>query len=420
MYGAVFSCSTPSQAVFGFLLPAKYPRGLSVQLRLTEKNVAKIEPPKEGRIEVSDALFPGLTLRVSDSGKKTWTLLYRVEGACEGKLKGKLRRMTLGPYPLHDLEAARQKAREALKKAEKGIDPVDDRRAELASLSNTTFEAVCERFISLYAKPNVETWPNIARLLRQLAVPVWRNRQIDGIGRAAVHELLDDIIQSRSIGRARELRKHLSKLFNWAVDRGMLAASPVAGMRRPELAYVPRERVLTMSELRSVWDAAGNIGYPFGTLARLLILTAQRRAEIANAQRSWLHTDLRSLEIPADHYKTDRPQVVPLSEPALAIVRDLPLWNAGDYLLSTTGGVRPISGFSKTKAELNDICGFSDWTLHDLRRSAATHMARLGVRQEHIERVLGHAIDGIAGTYNRYSYLEEKRAALQLWGMQWN
>ena len=390
-----------------------------MQLRLTDKNISKIEPPKQGRIEITDALFPGLTLRVTETGRKTWTLLYRVEGARDGRLKGKLRRMTLGPYPLNSLESAREKAREALKMAERGIDPIDDRQAELESLSSKTFEAVCERFIALYAKPNVETWPNIARLLRQHVVPAWRSRQIDGIGRAAVHELLDDIMQRKSIGRAREVRKHLSKMFNWSVDRGLLDASPVAGMRRPELAYVPRERVLSMSELRRVWEAASQIKYPFGTLVRLLLLTAQRRAEIAGARRSWLQSDMRSFEIPASHYKTDRPQVVPLSGPAFHIVEDLPLWNAGDYLLSTTGGVRPISGFSKAKTELNDICGFEDWTLHDLRRSAATHMARLGIPQEHIERVLGHAIEGVAGTYNRYSYLEEKRAALDRWGREW-
>ena len=391
-----------------------------MQLRLTEKNIPKIEVPKAGRIEVADALFPGLTLRVTERGKKTWTLLYRVDGARDGRLKGSLRRMTLGPYPLHDLEAAREMAREALKKAGKGIDPVDDRHKELGQLSATAFEAVCERFIALYAKPNVETWPNIARLLRQHVVPVWRTRQINTIGRAAVHELLDDIIQRRTVGRAREVRKHLSKMFNWAVDRGMLEASPLAGMRRPELAYVPRERVLSMTELRKVWEAGEKLGYPFGPMVRLLLLTAQRRAEIASSRRPWIHDDLKAMEIPASEYKTDRPQVVPISTPAQSIIDSLPLWNAGDYLLSTTGGVRPVSGFSKAKAELNAICGFDDWTLHDLRRSAATHMARLGVPQEHIERVLGHAIEGVAGTYNRYSYLEEKRAALERWGKEWS
>lgn len=135
--------------------PSGYPlitRGTSVQLRLTDKNIPKIEAPKSGRIEIADALFPGLTLRVTDTGKKTWTLLYRVDGARDGRLKGKLRRMTLGPYPLNSVDAARDKAREALKKAERGIDPVDERQAELNSLSATTFEAVCERFIALYAK----------------------------------------------------------------------------------------------------------------------------------------------------------------------------------------------------------------------------------------------------------------------------
>jgi len=128
---------------------------------------------------------------------------------------------------------------------------------------------------------------------------------------------------------------------------------------------------------------------------------------------------MNAMEIPASEYKTDRPQLVPLSVPAQSIIDCLPVWNAGDYLLSTTGGVRPVSGFSKAKAELNSLAGFDDWTIHDLRRSAATHMARLGVPQEHIERVLGHAIEGVAGTYNRYSYLEEKRAALERWGREW-
>lgn len=115
--------------------------------------------------------------------------------------------------------------------------------------------------------------------------------------------------------------------------------------------------------------------------------------------------------------KTDRPQVVPLSAPALAIIEALPKWNSGDFLLSTTAGKRPVAGFSK--ARLNKLSKVEGWTLHDLRRCAATHMARLGVAQEHIERVLVHAIEGVAGTYNRYSYLPEKRAALDAWGQQW-
>jgi integrase len=110
--------------------------------------------------------------------------------------------------------------------------------------------------------------------------------------------------------------------------------------------------------------------------------------------------------------------VVPLSSPALAIVEALPQ-TSGDFLLSTTAGRVPISGFSKAKARIDTLSGVDDWTLHDLRRSAATHMARLGVAPKHVEMVLGHATEGVAGIYYRYEYLAEKRAALDLWGAQW-
>ena len=250
-------------------------------------------------------------------------------------------------------------------------------------------------------------------------LPEWKSKPIDTLDRATAHELLDEIAMEHGTGAAREVRKHITKFFNWAVDRGLLTASPVAGMRRPELGYVARERVLTMDELKAIWAAADKMGYPFGPMVRLLILTAQRRAEIAGLRRDWMLADKAAFEVPAGSYKTDRPQVVPLSAPAVAIVEALPKWNSGDFLLSTTAGKVPISGFSKAKARLDKFSKVDGWTLHDLRRSAATHMARLGIAQEHIERVLGHAIEGVAGTYNRYSYLDEKRAALETWGALW-
>ncbi|AJE46148.1 phage integrase [Celeribacter indicus] len=381
--------------------------------------VSKIAPEAGRRLEVFDALTPGLALRVTEGGKKSWSVMYRVAGRGTGGNRGPLRRMTLGAYPLIDLKAARERAREALELADRGDDPADLRKDELRQKGERVFEVICKRFVELHAKAHTQKWRDTERLLNTYAVPAWRGRPIDGIDRAAAHELLDEVTMEHGTGAAREVRKHITKLFNWAVDRGLLAASPVAGMRRPELTYAPRERVLSMDELRAVWGAAGEMGYPFGPMVRLLILTAQRRAEVANLERGWLLPDQRAFEVPGSHYKTDRPQVVPLSAPALALVEALPKWNGGDFLLSTTGGKRPVSGFSKAKARLDRLSKVEDWTLHDLRRSAATHMARLGIPQEHIERVLGHAIEGVAGTYNRYSYLTEKRAALELWGAQW-
>jgi integrase len=391
-----------------------------VKKKLTEVAVSKLAPEAGRRLEVFDTLTPGLALRITEGGKKSWSVMYRVAGRGEGGNRGPLRRMTLGAYPLIDLKAAREKARAALDLADRGDDPADKRRDEARAKAERVFEVICARFIELHAKAHTVKWRDTERLLNTHVVPVWRGKPIDQIDRAAAHELLDDIAMESGAGAAREVRKHITKFFNWAVDRGLLTASPVAGMRRPELGYAPRERVLTMDELKAIWAAADKMGYPFGPMVRLLILTAQRRAEIANLERGWLLPGQQAFEVPASHYKTDRPQVVPLSAPALAIVEGLPKWNGGDFLLSTTAGKRPVSGFSKAKARIDKLSKVEGWTLHDLRRSAATHMARLGIPQEHIERVLGHAIEGVAGTYNRYSYLAEKRAALDLWGAQWS
>jgi integrase len=387
--------------------------------KLTEMAVSKIAPEAGKRLEVFDTLTPGLALRITEAGKKSWSVMYRVAGRGEGGNRGPLRRMTLGAYPLIDLKGAREKARAAIDLADRGDDPADQRKDELRHKGERVFEVICARFIELHAKAHTVKWRDTERLLETHVVPAWRGKPIDTISRVTAHELLDEIAIASGAGAAREVRKHITKFFNWAVDRGLLTASPVAGMRRPELGYVARERVLTMDELKSVWDAAGGMGYPFGPMVRLLVLTAQRRAEVANLERGWILSGQAAFEVPASHYKTDRPQVVPLSPPALAVVEALPQWNGGSYLLSTTGGDRPVSGFSKAKARLDRLSGVEGWTLHDLRRSAATHMARLGIPQEHIERVLGHAIEGVAGTYNRYSYLTEKRAALDLWGAQW-
>jgi integrase len=336
--------------------------------------------------------------------------------------------MTLGAYPHVPLAKARELARDALELADRGEDPSAKRQEERQGRALRTVEAVSERFIDIYAKPNTKEWRAAERLLENNVVPEWRGRLIDSISRAEAHELLDEVTRNRGAAAAREVRKHLTKMFNWAVDRGLLPVSPVAGMRRPELGYVARERVLSLEELRRVWDAAGEMGYPFGPMYRLLILTGQRRSEVAELERGWVDLKRRTVEIPASRYKTKRPHVYPLSRPAVAILKALPKWK-GDCLFTTKDGKVAVSGFSKAKAKMDSLIAeagekkelpaLADWTVHDIRRSVATHMARMGILQEHIERVLGHIVQGVAGTYNQHSYLEEKRAALELWGKQW-
>lgn len=463
----------------GYALPLGYPGGEGKDMatvleeakveeqrgreRLTDKRLEKLTARPGERVEIADTLVRELRVRVGKSGKKSWSMFYRV--ALPDGRRGAMKRLNLGTYPGVSLSDARDKARQALEAADKGIDPAAVRAEENEQRQTRAFEVVFDRFVELHVKQNTKEGRfardraamlekakadgtinqlkgpkkklgRVAaeRIIADNALPHWRGRLVETIRRAEVHDLLDDVIAEEGVALARELRKHLTKLFNWAADRGYMPASPMAGLRRPELGYSARERVLSMEELRRVWDAAGELGYPFGPAYRLLILTGQRRSEIAEMERSWIDRDLRAVETPASRYKTGTAQVYPLSAPAWAIVDDLPQWNAGDCMFSTTGGERPISGFSKAKERLDEkiaelevkarakgleVLPMQPWTVHDLRRSVATHMARLGIAQEHIERVLGHVVAGVAGTYNRYSYLDEKRAALEAWGKLW-
>lgn len=429
--------------------------------RLTDKRLDKLIAPPGSRLELTDTIVRELRVRISDKGTKSWSVIYRVAGAGDDGQRGKMSRMTLGNYPLITLEAARDKARDALALADRGTDPAMKHADDMAQRKTRTFAAIFDRFVALHVKQNTKEGrfardraieleeasanpqasrpkgPNsrlgrvaAERIIADNALPMWRERLIETITRAEVHDLLDDVVTGKGEALARELRKHLTKMFNWAADRGHVVASPLAGMRRPELGYVARERVLSMDEMRRVWDAAGEVGYPFGNLVRLLILTGQRRSEVAELERHWIDHEQCVVEIPASRYKTKRAHVYPLSAPAWSLVQGLPKWNGGPCLFTTTSGKVPVSGFSTAKRIIEDAVAaagkklglpyMAPWTYHDLRRSVATHMARLGVQQEHIERVLGHVVQGVAGTYNRYSYLDEKRAALELWGKAWS
>ncbi len=228
----------------------------------------------------------------------------------------------------------------------------------------------------------------------------------------------------------------LSRFFAWCVERDVIEASPAHGIRKPA-PEVKRERVLSDTELALIWKAAEIEGYPFGDLVRLLMLTAQRRDEVAGA--SWPEIDLVTFtwSLPGARTKNSRPHGVPLSESAVEILEVLPKFSGGQYLFGLSGR-SSFSGYSHAKTRLDeriqkvakerkrrekDQLGadgtVSHWTLHDLRRTAATRMAELGVMPHIVEAVLNHISGskaGVAGTYNRALYEAEKRAALELWG----
>jgi integrase len=391
--------------------------------------VERLRPPPTGRIELGDEICPGLLLRVTDRGVRSFSVIYKVVGeggvSKTGRLlKGKQHRITLGQWPALKLTDAREQARDILSAALEGRDLRDERRAQNLLRATNTVESVTERFIRLYARPNVKSWRNIERVLNLHVMPHWGDRIMRDIRRGDVHELLDRLVAAGKTGTAREVRKHLSSLFNWAVDREIVPDNPLYGMTRADLKNTHEAgRALEDDELRAIWQAAGDLGYPFGSMYRLLILTGQRRNEWASVRRSEIDPDNRLLEIARDRYKGGRDHIIPLSDPAWALVETLPAWPGNDYhLFSTTDGRKPVSGFSRAKSRLDRgagrlLCdsggGLRRYRVHDFRVTCETRLANLGINQEVRDAVLGHAKPGLQKTYNKHDYMDEKRAALE-------
>ncbi len=234
--------------------------------------------------------------------------------------------------------------------------------------------------------------------------------------RADVVELLDRVEDDSGFYTANRVLAAVRKLFNWLlVERGELDTTPIVpGMARGK--EVKRERTLNDEEIKAVWDA--DLGYPFGPFIRALLATGQRLREVATMRWQDLDLEARVWTLPPEMTKAGRKHEVPFSELALEILGALPRFS-GPYVFSTTGGEKPISGFSRAKKRADLFSGVSSWRFHDLRRTAGTGMARLKVPKEIRGRVLNHAQKrDVTDTYDTYEYLTEKRHALDTWAQK--
>lgn len=403
--------------------------------KLTAASVDRIKPPSNGRAEHFDAMLPGFGLRVTDKGAKSWIVFYRVQ---DGPEKGKQRRLTLGTYPILSLADARKAARLALQNVAAGGDPARDKQDRKAAepAKAVTFDGVVSEFIERYAKKRNRSWKETERILTVYFAD-WHGKPIDSITKGHVIDILDRV-EERGGYMANRVFAAARKLFNWAVERDRLPASPMAGLK-PPAKETSRDRVLTDDELVVLWEATGEIGYPFGPMVRLLLLTGQRREEVAVMSKPEIAED--TWTIPAERSKNGEANRVPLNSLARKVLEGLPKFS-GDYLL-TTGrradkpGEKPISGFSVAKSRLDkkmveimrrraeklgtdpEKATLKGWRIHDIRRTVASGMARLGIAPHVVERILNHTggtVSGVAAVYNRYSYDTEKAAALEAWG----
>lgn len=405
--------------------------------RLTEKMLEKITPPRSGRLELGDDLCPGLVLRISDSGTRSFSVIYRVAGeggvsASGAPLTGTQHRITLGKWPVLSLAEAREEARRILRTASEGVDPRAERIAAICDRRANTLSAVLDRHIKQDAARTISSWKNVERVLRLHVVPHLGDRPMADIRRAEIHQIIDDLVANGRVGTAREVRKQMSRLFGWAEDREIIPHNPMHGLRRNDLARnTEAGRALNEIEIRAIWKAADEMRYPFGTLYQILMLTGQRRAEWAFATRSEINAAERLLELGKARFKSRREHIVPMSDAAWAIFERMPVWTGGNdyYLFSSQAGRVPVAGFSQGKRKLDELAQqhlrnelgdrsaeLKLYRIHDFRVTCETGLAQLGFNREVRDAVLGHSRPGLQQTYNKHDYLAEKREALQSYG----
>jgi len=451
---------------------------------LTDRFVAsKTIIPVAGRADYLDALVPGLALRVTAKGHRSFVLVARYPANPRNPT-----RRALGDYGAITLDQAREKARVWLALIKKGTDPrVEEVRQKAAQQRRqfNTFGAVAAQFLNRAVKG-----PAYVELERLAAERHAADRQLDRkaafaavcanpANRALVERIategirkkdeairaiegdfvkrwgsrpVTDILPEECAAAIRSLAErapyeahnrlgHLRRLFNWAIGTHEfgITESPVERLSPKDLIgrREARERVLIDAELVAVWEATSGpldasgiiearrrdvkrdadqpLGYPYAPFIRLLILTGQRELEVAHM--AWSEVDFikKLWTIPASRMKGGRVHAVPLAPDALALLEALPRFTLGDFVFTTTDGVKPVSGFSKVKQRLDRLSAVKDWRFHDLRRTMRTHLSALPVQDLVRELVIAHARPGLHKVYDQHSYEAEKRECLTLW-----
>ena len=396
------------------------------KLRLTTPAVERLRPPPAGQVEFYDTTLPAFGLRISYSGTKSWFVMARIHG--------KLSQFTLGRYPDLCLADARSAARVTLQNAKGGRDPrlieAEERRRKERERRDT-FQATATLFIDRYVEPRLRS--NTAREYRRILqgddTRDWHDRPMVSLSRDDVAEIVVRIEKRGSSAAADRALAYLSKFFNWCEEQGIIAVNPAARVRASSRSR-PRDRVLSIGELECVWDALQVFPGLFGPFFQILVLSGQRRGEVAGMK--W--DELKDLdhenavwELAGHRTKNGQAHLVPLTAQVRKILQALP--GTGPLVFSTTTHT-PISGFSKAKRLLDEMVDqrrkqiglppLRPWTLHDLRRTMVTVMnERLGIVPHVVEATINHlsgpAKRGVAGVYNRALYMEDRRHALRMW-----
>ena len=374
--------------------------------KLTDARIRALKPRK-ARYEVWDGR--GFGVRVATSGRKSFIFMYR--------FNGRARRLTLGTYPAMSLAKANVAVTNALSLLDKGIDPgevaITEKRVERDA---ETFKDLVSIWIERWAKQNRKRWEEAQMTLEYDAIPTFGNRKVRDIRRKDIVRLLDNIMDRGSPTAANRNLGLLRQLFKFAIQRDMIESSPCEAVDYPAKER-PRDRVLSESEVKIFWGQLPEVGLSstLQLVMKFCLITAQRRGEVVNAQKSEFEDGWWT--IPGERTKSGREHRVPLSPMAKKMLKQIIERSGDSRWLFPSRNDRPIAADYVTaklweKVENFDLAKF---TVHDLRRTAASHMTALGYSRFDVGKVLNHAETSVTGVYDRYGYDKEKRAALNAW-----
>jgi integrase len=379
-------------------------------MRLTRQSVAAITLPKGKPYMITwDDALPGFGVRVNEGGSRVWVVQYRASG--------KSKRETLGRVDTVSLDDARRGAKEKLAKVQLGSDPHAE-KAEARARATVIFGPIADRYLQ-HAKPRLKprSFEEVERHLTRHWGPL-RDLPIHKIQRATVAARLSEIAGENGPFASNRARASLSALFTWAMGDGLADSNPVIGTNKAT-EEVSRDHVIQDSELAAIWKACRDDDH--GRIVRLLILTGQRRDEVGAMDEREINKIAKLWSIPKARTKNGRPHDVPLSDTALAVLNGTQRRENSTLVFGEGEG--GFQGWSKAKAALDKRTvevgtKVRPWRIHDIRRTVATRLGDLGTLPHVIEAILNHVSGhkaGVAGIYNRTTYSDEKRAALDRW-----
>ena len=368
-------------------------------MRLTQQIIRDTLSPDKGRITLTDGR--GLQLRITSRGKRTWSLQYR--------FNGRMLKTTIGEWPAVSVSDARKLADAERLKLAQGVDPQTEKKN--AKHKGLSFQSAWEMFDALYIS---EKKPKTAKEYRRSAqadiLPRFKHLALKDVTKADIVALIDSIHKRAPVMANRTLAL-ISKFYSWCLGKDYVERNLALGI--PKVREQSRDRVLTLEELRTIYSAAKKLSAGNQLFVQLLLLTGQREAVIARLEANEIHEN--SLVISRERNKSGERINVPLSALAKRLIDELGN-HEGPYVVSTTDGAKPVSGFSKLKQKLDELTGIAEhWTFHDIRGGIATYLEENGLDRAYTARILNHKDNSVTGIYARPEHRQHIARVLEQW-----